>query len=250
MLKQLQSSQNKEANGSLIKSGNLWYRLALATGTAGAIGVVLLPVLHTSRFAPEASSHITKASAFVAYALLWLSMLAGLSITGKVGRNRMTMRFGLHRYTSLLGLGFALVHALALLGDRYTSYTPVQLLVPFTAGSYKPHWLGLGQVALYSLAAVALSFYFRGNMGVRTWRLVHSLSFAFFLMALIHGLQSGGDSGSVWAQVLYWISGLSVLLGSIYRVLAARKGRAKELAAATGLVLIGGQAQSRTRLEA
>jgi predicted ferric reductase len=250
MLKQLQSPKNEAANDSQSMSSNLWYRLALSAGTAGALAVVLLPVLHTSGITPDASAHITKASAFVAYVLLWVSMLAGLSITGKVGRNRMTMRFGLHRYTSLLGLGFALMHALALLGDRYMSYTPLQLLVPFTAGSYKPHWLGIGQVALYSLAAVALSFYFRGRLGVRTWRLVHSLSFALFLMALIHGLQSGSDSGSVWAQALYWISGLSVLVGAVYRALAARKGRARELAATTGLVLAGGRAQSRTRVEA
>jgi predicted ferric reductase len=230
---------------------NIWYRIVLAVVTATAFGVVMLPILPSvltgaSPFSPETLSHITRASAFAAYVLIWLSMLAGLSITSKVGRKRpgMTMRFGLHRFMSLLGLGFASMHALSLLGPGYMSYTPGQLLVPFMAGEYKPQWLGLGQVALYSLAIIACSFYFRDRLGVRAWRLVHSLSFALFLMALIHGMQSGSDSGAWWSTALYWVSAASVLLGSLYRVLAARAGRPKEGVAATGLVLVGGRAQA------
>jgi hypothetical protein len=82
-------------------------------------------------------------------------------------------------------------------------------------------------------------------LGVRAWRLVHSLSFALFLMALIHGLQSGSDSSNLWASGLYWVSAASVLLGSIYRVLAARAGRQKEQIAGTGLIAVGGKAQAR-----
>jgi predicted ferric reductase len=157
----------------------------------------------------------------------------------------MSASFGLHRYTTLLGLGFALMHALSLLGDPYMGYTLGQILTPFMAGSYKTQWLGLGQVALYSLAVVSFSFYARNRLGVRTWRLIHSLSFALFLIALIHGLQSGSDSGYWWASALYWVSAVSVLVGSIYRVTAVRTGRSREKAVATGLVAVGGRAQAR-----
>jgi predicted ferric reductase len=195
----------------------------------------------------EAFSHISRASAFAAYALVWMSMLAGLSITGKVGRKRpgMQSRFGLHRFTSLLGLGFALVHALTILSDKYMAFTLGQLFVPFMGGNYKSQWLGLGQVAIYMFAVIALSFYVRNRLGVRAWRLIHSLSFALFLMSLIHGLQSGSDSGNWWASGLYWLSAASVLLGSVYRVLAARAGRSRERIAGTGLVVTGGKAQVR-----
>jgi predicted ferric reductase len=137
------------------------------------------------------------------------------------------------------------MHALSLLGDPYMGYTLGQILTPFMAGSYKPQWLGLGQVALYSLAVVAFSFYVRNRLGIRTWRLIHSLSFALFLMALIHGLQSGSDSGYWWASTLYWVSAISVLVGSIFRVAAVRIGRSREKAVATGLVAAGGRAQAR-----
>ncbi|HKP53748.1 MAG TPA: hypothetical protein VJ183_13990 [Chloroflexia bacterium] len=254
MLKQfITSRQAKSANDIPKKACNLWFRMVLAVITGTAVGLVAIPLLFpallvtSSGLAPEAYSHIVRSSAFVAYLLLWASMLAGLSITSKAGRKwpGMSWSFGLHRYTTLLGLGFAVMHVLALLGDGYMTYTLGEVLVPFMAGSYKTQWLGLGQVALYSMAIIAFSFYARNRIGVRTWRLIHSLSFALFLMALIHGLQTGSDSGSWWASALYWMSAASVLLGALYRVLAARTGRPKEKIAATGLIAVGGKAQSR-----
>jgi predicted ferric reductase len=132
--------------------------------------------------------------------------------------------YELHRFTGLLGIGFSLVHALVLLGDQYMSYTLGQLLVPFLGGSYRPEWVGFGQLAFYLLVVVAFTFYIRDRIGVYAWRLIHTLSFALFLMVLIHGLQSGTDSQTPWALALYWGSAVSVLLGSIYRVLVTRTG--------------------------
>src|SRR5688500_7775108 len=251
MLNQVTHTSQQKAT-AVLRNRNLWFRLLLALITLASVGVVIMPSLEgvlgaTSPPLDQINyAHVTKASAFVAYTLLWVSMLAGLSITGKTARRwpGMSWSFGLHRFTTLLGLGFAVMHALVLLSDRYMGLSIGQLLVPFMAGSYKPEWLGLGQVAHYSLAAVALSFYVRNRLGMRTWRLIHSLSFALFLMALIHGLQSGSDSGYWWAQGLYWVSGASVLLGSIYRVLAVRAGRPREKVASTGRGTVGGKARA------
>jgi predicted ferric reductase len=173
-------------------------------------------------------------------------MLAGLSITGKTAREwpGMAYSFGVHRYTTLLGLGFAVLHAFSLLADPFMGYTIGQILTPFLAGSYKPQWIGLGQFALYALAVVSLSFYARNRIGIRAWRLIHSLSFALFLTALIHGLQTGSDSAHWWASALYWVSAATVLFGSIFRVLSARAGRPRPAAAATGLIIIAGKAQT------
>ena len=133
-----------------------------------------------------------------------LSMLAGLGITSKLGRfwPGMPGSLELHRFTGLLGIGFGVVHALVLLGDKYMNYTLGQLLVPFMAGDYRAEWVGFGQLSFYLLAVVAFSWYVRDRLGVHAWRLIHMLSFALFLMVLIHGLQSGTDSGSIWALTL------------------------------------------------
>jgi predicted ferric reductase len=223
----------------------------MAVGIGVAIGVLptLLPALaaSTSGTTPHVFWYVSRAAAFVAYVLIWMSMLAGLGITSKLGRfwPGMPGTLELHRYTALLGLGFGLLHGLVLLGDQYMNYTIGQLLVPFMGGSYRPEWVGFGQLALYSLAIVAFSFYVRNRIGTRTWRLIHALSFALFLMVMVHGLQSGTDSHDLWALGLYVVSMASVVFGSIYRVLSVRAGRQRQELAATGLVAVAGRAQAR-----
>jgi hypothetical protein len=114
---------------------------------------------------------------------------------------------------------------LVLLGDQYIGYTLVQVLVPFASAGYKPLAVGAGQVALYVLALVALSFYVKQQLGRQVWRLIHFASFGLFGLALLHGIFSGSDGGAWWAQALYWLSGGSVLFLTVYRVLVLRPGQ-------------------------
>jgi len=94
--------------------------------------------------------------------------------------------------------------------------------LPFASASYRPVWVGLGQIGLYLLALVTLSFYVRRWIGARTWRLLHFLSFAVFALALAHGLFSGTDSGAPWVVWMYLASGLSVVALTAYRVMLSR----------------------------
>lgn len=130
--------------------------------------------------------------------------------------------FDLHQHTSLLGLGFALFHGLILLGDRYITASLTQILLPFAYPGGAPIAVGLGQIALYGLALVGLSFYVKAQLGRALWRALHLLSFVVFLLALLHGIISGTDSAARSAQMLYWLSGASVLFLTIYRGLRAR----------------------------
>ncbi len=127
--------------------------------------------------------------------------------------------FDLHQYTSLLGLAFALFHALVLLGDHYIGYSLAKILMPFSSTAYKPLEVGLGQIALYLLALVGLSFYTRALIGRKLWRSIHFLSFALFIMALLHGVGSGTDSATPFALIFYWLTGGTVLFATVYRVL-------------------------------
>src|SRR5439155_11876718 len=98
--------------------------------------------------------------AFVAFGLLWLSMLAGLGITSMISRRwpGMPTSYEIHRFTGFLGIGFGLIHALVLLGDKYITYTLPQLLVPFLSSNYRPEWVGFGQLSFYLLLVVAFCF--------------------------------------------------------------------------------------------
>ncbi len=199
---------------------------ALGAGVAVFALPAWLPGLSQSLLGaePKAYWYLSRSSAFVAYILLWLSMVFGLLMTNKLARvwPGGPTAFDLHQHASLLGLAFALFHALILLGDRYIQATLFQVLVPFQYNGYEPLWVGLGQAAFYGLAIVGLSFYVKDRIGRRAWRLIHFLSFAIFMLALMHGIWSGSDSASDLARAIYWGSGGSVLFLTVYRILAAR----------------------------
>lgn len=179
---------------------------------------------------PKAYWYLSRSSAVVAYGLLWLSMIFGLLMTNRMARlwPGGPGAFDLHQHTSLLGLAFAIFHALILLGDRYISATLTQILVPFAYNGYEPLWVGLGQLTLYGMAIISFSFYVKQWIGRTMWRLIHFLSFVIWLLSLLHALYSGSDTDLL--SVFYWVSGGSVLLLTIYRVLvtmmSTKKGRA------------------------
>jgi predicted ferric reductase len=199
--------------------------MAVVLGAFAALVVLpsWIPALTASLSgeSPKVYWHLSRSMAFVAFGLLWLSMVFGLLISSKLAPlwPGGPTAFELHQHTGLLGLAFALFHGLILLGDHYMSYTLVQILVPFTSTNYRPQWVGLGQVGLYLMMLVGLSVYVQQWIGKRMWRLIHFLSFMLFVLVLVHGLGSGTDSSTVWVQGLYAFSGISVLGLLIYRIL-------------------------------
>src|SRR4051794_1071420 len=68
---------------------------------------------------PKALWYLSRASGFVAFDLLWLSMALGLAITNKLARAWPggPAAFDLHQHASILGLIFGIIHPLALLGS-------------------------------------------------------------------------------------------------------------------------------------
>src|SRR5581483_9058153 len=176
---------------------------------------------------PKAYWFLSRASGLVAFGLLSLATALGLLVTGRVAPlwPGGPAAVDLHRHLSLLAVASTAFHALILLGDDYIAYTVPQLLVPFHSDTYRPLWIGLGQVALYLLLPVALSVYVRQRIGYRAWRLLHYLSFAVYLLSLGHGVLSGSDSADPWAAAAYWGSGGTVLFLLLYRVLVARLAR-------------------------
>jgi len=219
----------------------------LITGIVGVLAALLvlpvwLPHVSASLLGsdPKGYWYLSRVSGLVAYVLLWLSMALGLGMTNRLARiwPGGPLAFDLHQHASLLGLGFALLHALILLGDHYMNYSVAQLLTPFASKPYRPLWVGLGQVGLYLMAVVGLSFFARSITGHHFWRMIHYLSFVVFLLALAHGLLSGTDTTTVWVRGVYLASGASVLFLTIYRWLSAwfteRRSRDAVLASPRG----------------
>ncbi|HET7770893.1 MAG TPA: hypothetical protein VFN74_19120, partial [Chloroflexota bacterium] len=227
----------------------LWTALLVLGSAAGgavlaaAVLPSLFPALAASIVGPEAKAYwfLARSSAFVAFALLWLSMALGLLMTNKLSRlwPGAPATYELHQFASLLGLAFALFHGMILLGDRYIGYTLRDVLVPFASRGYRPVWVGLGQVTFYVSLVVGLSFYVRRRIGHRAWRLLHFASFAAFAGALAHGVFAGTDGASALARFAYWAAGISVVFLTYYRItrsmLEARATRAGKGAPAARL---------------
>lgn len=200
--------------------------LGVALGTIGAF--VLLPGwganLATSIVGsnPKGFWYLSRASAFVALGLLWLSMMLGLLITDKMARSwpGAPAAFALHEFVSLLGLAFGLFHALILLGDHYINYKLAQILVPFGSVNYHPIWVGLGQIAFYTWAIISATFYIRQMIGSKAWKYIHYASFFNFVVAVLHGIASGTDTSLSAAHLYYWILGGSFLFLTVVRVVA------------------------------
>ncbi len=208
--------------------------MAILLGAAGGavLAAVVLPAwapgLSTSLLGSEVRVYwyLARSSAMVAYVLVWLSMMMGLLITSRSARiwPGGPAAFDIHQHSALLGLAFALFHALILLGDSYASLSLAELFVPFLNSEYLLA-LSLGQATFYLLLLVSLSFYVRSFIGRNAWRAIHLASFLLFSLALAHGISAGSDSGSGWAQAIYWSTGGSLLFLTIYRVLHTGIGK-------------------------
>jgi predicted ferric reductase len=207
--------------------------LGLASVAGGAVLAALvlpawLPNLSASIMGPDPKVfwYLSRGSAILALALLWFSMACGLLISNQLARiwPGGPVAFDLHQYTSLLGLGFSLFHALILLGDRYIDYSLAQIALPFASLNYRPFWVGLGQLGFYLAALLVGSFYVRRQIGQRSWRLIHYASYFMFILAWGHGIASGTDSQAAWVVSLNWFYGTSLLFLLVYRVLTARRG--------------------------
>ena len=219
-------------------------QVLVATLLGSAAAVVLLPRLAAPMAltldGPQGSAFwfLSRSSAFAAYLLLWGSMMLGLAITNRMARlwPGGPVAFDLHQHLSLLALGTALFHALILLGDPYIGYSLAGILTPFRALGYRVEWVGMGQVGMYLVAVVVLSFYVRKRLGNAAWRAIHFLTYTGFILVLFHGLRSGTDSPALWAQVIYWATGSSVMVMTLYRILTIEPERRREKALVSGSV--------------
>ena len=196
---------------------------------AAMLGLIAAPAFVTAWLTnlfgptPKVFWYVSRMSGLVAYFLVWLSVILGLSVTNKLGRlwPGGPAVVDLHQYTSLLALSFVAVHVAVLLGDQYIGYNLAQLLIPFASAEYRPFWVGLGQLAAYLAIPVSVTFYIRKTIGYGVWRAIHYGTFALYALVTIHSLMSGTDTQNPLMLAMYGVTGVSVLGMLLYRVRVA-----------------------------
>jgi len=98
---------------------------------------------------------VARAGGFLAYGLLTASVVFGL-VLGLGWRSRRWTRFvttETHRFITLVGLVFIVVHGVALLLDPFIGFSPLEILVPGLS-HYRPLYVALGIVGAYLAIAI------------------------------------------------------------------------------------------------
>ena len=220
--KPISVEENKKDEGITILQISIYavFGLLLSTLTLPFI----LPGLIASTVGdqPKVFWYLSRGTATASFLFLWLSMVLGLLITSKTAKfypGAFTAN-DLHQFVSIAGLLTGTIHAVLLLGDQYFKVNITHLLIPFSISTYRPIWVGVGQLAFYIWVILVGSFYLKKQIGYKAWRALHLVSFLIFAASLAHGITSGTDTSNVWMQGMYWVSGGSILMLTIYRMLA------------------------------
>ena len=207
---------------------NLWgalLGLLIVLGLAGA-GLLLGIGVPGLAGATKSFWYLSRAAGFVAYLLLWGSVVWGLMLSSKIGQRRLRppALLDAHRFLSYVALGFAFFHGLVLMGDRYLSFPLTSVLIPF-AGAYKPTLVAAGQLALWLSLLVSLSFLVQKRIGRRAWRSLHYVSFAVYGLALMHSIWLGSESHLLVVKAMYLLTAEAVIFLTAYRISSRTRQR-------------------------
>lgn len=219
------------SNTSLARWGLTAIGLGIVLGATAPTAIGLLVQVATTQAGavPWISSRLL---GFLAYFALAGSVIYGLLLSTKLldAFAHRPISFTLHQDLASVGLGLAGVHG-ALLGlDRTVPTSLAQLAVPF-ATTYRPVWVGLGQIAFWIAVVVVASFYLRRRIGQRAWRTLHYATFLAFIGATAHGIGSGTDTAG-WAWWIYLFATVVVVFLLVYRIVMSVAGRAGKRAGA------------------
>ncbi|MDQ6841995.1 MAG: hypothetical protein M3025_06180 [Actinomycetota bacterium] len=140
----------------------------------------------TSRAAGTAALVLSSASAGV-----------GLAMAGKLIKAGGPDRRSIHETLSLAVMAAIVVHALALIGDKYLHPSLLDVTVPFVL-SYKTLATSIGIIAGWGMVFLGLSYYLRSKIGNRRWKMIHRFTVLAWLGGLVHAFTEGTDAGQLW----------------------------------------------------
>jgi DMSO/TMAO reductase YedYZ heme-binding membrane subunit/ferredoxin len=132
------------------------------------------------------------ATGVISMALLTAVVVLGVLVNRR-GRLPGLPRFAglsLHRYLSLLAIGFLTVHVLTAVAAPLAGIGLTAAVIPFTS-TREPVWMGLGAVSFDLMIALIVTSLLRRHIGRRTWRAVHWLAYLCWPAALAHSIGTG-----------------------------------------------------------
>jgi len=149
--------------------------------------------------------YVVRASGFLAAGLLFALMISGIGqVTGLTYKYIEPLKaWAIHKAMAISLCVAVLIHILFILLDTYVHFSLVQILVPFqssyTTGakianiSIGSLGISLGILAMYGTFIIVASSLGIINKYKKTWKWLHYLSYAVFVMVFVHALYTGYD---------------------------------------------------------
>ncbi len=174
----------------------------------------------------HATWFVTRSAGIIAYLLLWFSTVWGLGVSSKMLDKVLhrAFTFDFHEFISLLSIGFLILHVVVLTGDQFMPYNVAQILIPFIS-PYRPVWVGVGVISFWLILLVSITFYIRSKITMKTFRVIHYLSFISYIAAALHSFYSGTDTPLPMAQLMYVGTFLVVVFLTAYWLLTLRSAK-------------------------
>lgn len=162
--------------------------------------------------------HFIRGAGLLAYGLLWLSVVLGISVRTRTldGVIHRAWVFELHQAVGIMGVIATLLHVILVTRNVHVPLGWQQVFVPMSA-EWRPWAVTFGVLAFYLMAIVGLTSIFRRGLPFPLWRFIHYAAFPAWVLALVHGLLAGTDSGLTLMTWLYATSAEGVLLLVAYR---------------------------------
>jgi methionine sulfoxide reductase heme-binding subunit len=164
--------------------------------------------------------------ALTANILMGLLMTSGYNPQRQWPRRRIKI-FPFHNWTGYTALALAVLHpSIMLFSDTYR-FRVVDILWPLSSPQ-QPSINTLGAIALYLVALVVITSYFRRAFGFRRWKQLHYTTYAAACVFYVHGIFSDPllqNRPVDWidAEKVY-VEGcaLAVVIGTVWRIRARR----------------------------
>ena len=152
----------------------------------------------------------SRAAGFAALILASLAVSLGLMMSTKLLKRRKLDLLVTHEILSISTIVAIVVHATALLGDKFLHPSVADIAIPFVS-SYKTGWMTVGIVGGWASILLGLSYYARKHIGAARWRKLHRFTALAWLAGVLHSLGMGTDAGQLWFLAMLAIVAIPAL---------------------------------------
>lgn len=179
---------------------------------------------------------IARATGLMSYALLTVVTISGLLLAvphrGAVRFLAPATRLRTHIIVTIFALVFTVIHIVVLAIDPWANVGWAGALLPFGA-EYRPVPVTVGLMSLWAGIISGVTAGFAGRGTGRWWRPLHRLAGVAWVLAWLHGVFAGSDTGALLG--MYAITGLLVIVLATWRYSAGRRSRIVARAAVDGM---------------